>query len=258
MGVFLEPFSAECCCLCGSTENLTGEHKIKASALRAIFRNDRMVIGKIDGDNEMRPAQGPKSEAFHFSGRLCSTCNSTRTQAADKEFDRFHKEALKLLVGGDEPGRALDLDRYNVGSEPYLNIFRYFAKLMVCHIAESEGPRFSEIGNFAIGTTAFNPIKLYMDADPTYSDFRSLTGDHSYAAHGGLIVKFSKTSELPTGFHSTLTLGPLRYVFFVDFGPMIALDLKMFHQKFFEKCYAAFRKALEDPIPDRKLRKLGL
>jgi hypothetical protein len=258
MGVFFEPYSADRCCLCGSAEDLTGEHKVKASALRAIFGAEPMVIGHFDGESEPRSAQGPKSRAFHFSAQLCLTCNSARTQPADKEFDRFHKEALRLLLAGDEPRLALALDRYRVGSQPYLDVFRYLAKLLACHIAEFGGPRSIQIGDFATGKSDFNPIKLSVDADPTYRQYSALSGEPSYAAHGGLVIMFNKRTELPTVFHSTLTLGPLRYVFFVEFGVMVGLALKLFHREFFAKCHAAFRSALENPIPDHQRNQLGL
>jgi hypothetical protein len=258
MGIFFEPYSSECCCLCGSAESLTGEHKIKASALRAIFGADPMVIGHFDGESDARPAQGPKSRAFHFSAPVCGTCNSDRTQGPDKEFDRFHKDAFKLMVAGTAPVQALELDRYRFGLEPYLNVFRYLAKLMSCHIAESGGPRSIQISDFASGKSQHNPVKLYIDTDPTYQEYSSATGEHGYAAHGGLVVKFSKTTELPTGFHSTLTLGPLRYIFFVEFGTIIGLALKIFHPAFYAKCDAAFRVSLREPIPDHKLKQLGL
>jgi hypothetical protein len=231
---------------------------MKASALRTIFGAEPMVIGQFDGETAPRPAQGPKSRAFHFSAPVCSNCNSACTQGPDKEFDRFHTDALKLVVAGMEPAQALQLDRYRIGSETYLNVFRYLAKLMSCHIAGSGGPRSIQIADFATGKSQRNPIKLYMDADPTYQEYSSLTGEHGYAAHGGLVVKFSKTSHLPTGFHSTLTLGPLRYVFFVEFGATIGLTLKFFHPAFYAKCEAAFRAALEEPIPDHNLNQLGL
>ena len=258
MGILFEPYDADGCCLCGSRKNLTGEHKIKASALRAIFGNEPMVIGHFDGQSEPRSAQGPKSRAIHFSARLCAPCNSERTQAADKEFDRFHREASALLQAGKDPAEAFTLRRYRVGTEPYLNLFRYFAKLIACHLAESGGPRAIQICDFARGETTFNPVKLRMDADPTYRQFAELSGEHNFAAHGGLIVNFSRKSGLPTGFHTALTLGPLRYVFFVEFGLMVGLALKVFHSKFFNKCEAAFRAALHEPIPDHKLEQLGL
>lgn len=258
MGIFFEPFSSGRCCLCGSLENLTGEHKVKASALRAIFGSDTMAIGHFDGDSEPRTAQGPKSQEFHFAAPLCRECNSSRTQAADREFDRFHKEASKLLAAGHDPAQMFDLDRYKIGSNAYLNVFRYFAKLMCCHLAESGGPRSIQIGQFAIGETDVNPIKLHIDADPTYSDYAALSGEHQYAAHGGLVVTTDRKTELLDSFRTSLTLGPVRYIFFVEFGVAIALALKLFHKPFADKCEAAYRAALDAPIPPRLRRKLGV
>ncbi len=46
MGFFFEPYQTDCCCLCGSPESLTGEHKVKASALRKIFGRDGIDFGE--------------------------------------------------------------------------------------------------------------------------------------------------------------------------------------------------------------------
>ncbi|RWL79424.1 MAG: hypothetical protein EOR68_31755 [Mesorhizobium sp.] len=258
MGVFFEPYSPNCCCLCGSTNDLTGEHKIKASLLRKIFGRDSMVIGHFDGLSAPRLAQGPKSREFHFSTKLCGECNSDRTQPADHEFVRFHEGVQALHLAGDDPGNIFRLDRYRVGSKPYLDVFRYLAKLMACHIAESNGPRSLTIARFASGYSNFNPIKLFVDADPTYREFASLTGEHSFAAHGGLVVRTDAKTELPTGFHTSLTISQVRYIFWVEFSPLVGLALKMFHRDFFDKCQAAYRAALSNPIPEDQLRRLGL
>ena len=76
MGIWFEPFREQQCCLCGSTDRLTGEHKFKASALKALFKGSPMVVGQFDGTSTPRNAQGPKSEALHFAARLCANCNS--------------------------------------------------------------------------------------------------------------------------------------------------------------------------------------
>jgi hypothetical protein len=258
MGIFFEPFAADRCCLCGSREKLTGEHKIKASALRAIFGTEAMAIGHFDGESEPRSAQGPKSNKFHFEAPLCSACNSSRTQAADREFDRFHRAMSENLAAGHDPATVFDLERYAVESDSYLNVFRYFAKLLCCHLAESGGPRSIQIGQFAIGATRVNPIKLRIDADPTYHDFAALSGEHQFAAHGGLVVMANRQTELMDGFLTSLTLGPVRYVFWVEFGVAIALAIKLFHKPFADKCEAAYRDALINPISPEKRRKLGL
>ncbi|HHT7520271.1 TPA: hypothetical protein ACT1UU_003971, partial [Klebsiella oxytoca] len=84
MEIFFKSYQTEGCCLCGSSGSLTGEHKIKASALRKIFGSNAMVIGDFDDGGILRTAQGPKSKAFHFSARMCSLCNGSRTQPADQ------------------------------------------------------------------------------------------------------------------------------------------------------------------------------
>lgn len=258
MGIFFEAFSPARCCLCGSTENLTGEHKVKASELRSIFGRDPMVIGHFDGVNASRLAQGPKSREFHFAAKVCGECNSARTQPADNEFVRLHRSAMDILLAGGDPGEVFLLERYRINSQAYLNVFRYLAKLLICHVAESEGPRPLPVAAFASGNSDRNTIKLFMDSDPTYQEYAALTGEHNYASHGGLIVKTNEKNHLPSAFHTSLTLGALRYVFWVEFSPIVAIEMKFFHRKFFSRCRAAYEEALRNPMPEEKLKKLGL
>lgn len=203
-----------------------------------------MVIGHFDGINKPRNAQGPKSREFHFSAKLCRECNSVSTQPPDKEFVHFHQIASELHLEGRDPGGVFNLERYNADSEPYLNVFRYFAKLLACHIAESEGPRSLHIASFANRKSNFNPIKLFIDTDPFYHEYAALSGDRGFAAHGGLVVKANQKTKLPSGFQSSLSLGSIRYNFWVEFSPLVAVALKLFHREFFRKCEAAYQEAL--------------
>ncbi|WP_156428950.1 MULTISPECIES: hypothetical protein [Pseudomonas] len=258
MGVFFESYQAKMCCLCGSGESLTGEHKIKASALRKIFGNDRMVIGIFDGESIVRPAQGPKSEAFHFTARMCSTCNGARTQAADREFDRFHALVSERCLKGEDPSSVFDLPQYEIGSEAYLNVFRYFSKLLCCHVAESSGPRPLDVSRFAIGDVDRNVVCLSIDSDPTYLDFREVYGEHKYAAHGGLIVPLDSMTRRPTRFISSISLGAVRYRFWTKLLPISGEALRWFHRAFWDKCQAAYKDAVENPLSDEQKRRLGL
>lgn len=206
----------------------------------------------------MRTAQGPKSREFHFRAPLCMTCNSTRTQRADRAFDRFHEEVRNALTAGRDPATVFELELYAVGSPAYLDVFRYFAKLLCCHLAESQGPRSIQIGKFAIGESEINPILLDIDADPTYLDFAALAGDHQYAAHGGLVVTTDPASDLLNGFRTSLTLGAVRYCFWVKFGLAVALAIRLFHRPFADKCMAVYRAALAEPMSPELRRKLGV
>lgn len=258
MGIFFEPYQTDRCCLCGSPESLTGEHKVKASALRKIFGRESMVIGSFDGTSIPRSAQGPKSQAFHFSARICASCNSSSTQAPDHEFDRFHALVSDLVSQGKPPESVFNLPQYDLSSTQYLNVFRYFAKLLCCHVAESSGPRALAVSEFALGRACRNTVCLYIDADPTYEVFHERFGEHKFAAHGGLIVPVDSKTQLPTSFRSSLTLGAVRYIFWVRFGALAGLALQLFHRPFFEKCDAAYREALRNPLSDDERRRLGI
>ena len=256
MGIFFEPFSPDRCCLCGAPSPDSGEHKIKAAALRRIFGSDAMMIGTLESEKPLRLAQGPKSREFHFSAPLCGLCNNATTQPADKAFDRFSQTVARVQAAGADPASVFELEQYAVGSPEYLNVFRYFAKLLSCHLAESGGPRSLQITRFATSQNDDNKVRLHIDADPTYSDFAAELGVHQYAAHGGLVVTTNPETGLINSFRTSLTLGPVRYLFWVEFGATVALALRLFHKQFSDKCVAAYRAALQHPMNAHLRRKL--
>jgi hypothetical protein len=245
--------------LCGSPKDLTGEHKIKASALRAEFGADPMVIGRFgDPAGHLKLAQSVKSRAFHFTARICGPCNTARTQAADREFHHFHQVARVLIRQGINPKLAFNDKRYVVGSESYLNVFRYFAKLLCCHLAELGAPRPLHMSRFALGQTRINCVWLDVDEDWTFKQTLFEFGPHQYAAHGGLVVYGDKQTRFPKAFHSTLTIGPLRYIFFSRLNWFERLELRLSHRKFFNWCRAQVQKAMDQPLPAADLLRLGL
>jgi hypothetical protein len=244
VGIWFEPFREQQCCLCGSPHNLTGEHKFKASALRSLFKGSPMVVGQFAGSSIPRNAQGPRSQAFHFAARMCENCNSTTTQGPDREFDRFRKRMDAIDYDTADPSAVFDDDRYSGGSDAYLNVFRYFAKILSCHVAESGGPRPIEVTNFARGVSDRNVILLNIDFDPTYRAWSEISGDHGYAAHGGLKVPMDKDTRLPTGFQTSLSFGPVRYTFWAKFNRLIGSALMFAHGPFYDKCLAAYEEAL--------------
>lgn len=258
MGIAFAPFASDACCLCGATGDLTGEHKIKASALRSEFGKASMVIGRFDGaDMVSRPAQGVKSKALHFAAPVCGPCNSSRTQDADREFDRFHRAARDLLEQGVDPSLAFADPRYEVGSGPYLDVFRYFAKLLACHLAELRAPRPLHMTAFAIGAARQNCVWLAVNEDWTYQQLAASLGPHQYAAHGGLVVYGDKKSGDATAFHSTLTVGPLRYVFHSRLNWLQRWELRTFYPEFNDWCRAQVKVASENPMSDTERLSLG-
>lgn len=259
MGILFATNAPENCCLCGATEYLSGEHKIKASAIRAEFGADKMVIGRFGKSFEnVRSVQGPKSKHLHFDAKICRKCNSERTQAADREFDMFHTLARAKLEDGKDPISVFELDQYAEGSPAYQNVFRYFAKLLCCHIGSIQGPRPVRLARFALSELDANCIWLSIDRDVVHQEFSQAHGEHQYAGHGGLVVYGHKKTGSATGFHSTLTIGPVRYVYFMRFSWAEQLELCLLHPKFHEWLKTKTVESVEHPLSEEERRRLGL
>lgn len=257
-GICFESYRPDACCLCGALENLTGEHKIKASAIRAEFGAEQMLVGQFDDVKAHRKfAQGPKSKALQFTSYLCADCNGARTQAADREFDRLHSLTLKLIEVGEEPIKAFENPRYLRGSTSYLNLFRYFAKLLCCHISDVGAPRPIHMSRFAVGEVHTNCVWLRVDKDWTYQRSSQVIGPHSYAAHGGLSVYLNKKTGFPTGFHSAISVGPVRYVFYSRLTWLQRQAIRIFYRQFCKWCIERAESDTEPMSLERKMR-LGL
>jgi len=209
--------------------------------IRSVFSGEPMMIGTFDGVARPRLAQSSKSKALHFRSRICEKCNSTRSQPADLEFARFDEIARRRLAGGLNPSGAFNEPQYLEGGGPYLDVFRYLAKVLACQIADVDGPRVCALTDFAIGRTDANPVRLEMSEDPAYRQWFEGSGDPEFAGHGGLGVGFSRSTGLAESLFSTLTHGPLRYSFSIGFGPPIAYVLRLLHPRFYERCANAFR-----------------
>lgn len=259
MGVFLEPNRPSTCCLCGSREDLTGEHKIKASALRDEFGTNALAIGSHGADmGRLRFAQGARSKALHFKARLCAKCNNERTQAADREFDRFHSRVKAHFEAGRDPSEAFDEEEYRMDGEPYLNVFRYFAKLLCCHVAEVGGPRRVHVARFALGEVSQNCVWLQIKNDWQHRQLTAEFGPIDYAAHGGLVVYGDRSDGSPNAFHSTLTVGPIQYVFHSRLTWFEKLELKLLHPEFHSWCVERAGATSSEPMSEIDLRRLGL
>lgn len=243
------------CCLCGSSSALTGEHKIKASALRAEFGRNSLVIGRR-GEG-YRTAQSAGSRELHFKAPLCADCNSTRTQPADLAFDNFGGVALAIARGGDDPAKAFQDGKFVEGGELRLDLFRYFAKLLCCHLAELGAPHQIPISQFAIGDTDENCITLAVDLDAVYANDQVDYPGLPYAAHGGLVVLADKDSLTPTGFYSTLSIGPVRFRYWARFTDEGQMQLEIEDPDFVKWCRDRIRSQQDDPSMQEDIRDLG-
>lgn len=243
MGLYTELFNSQQCCLCDSTSDLTGEHKFKASQLKAIFGKESMtMVSDLNGATRKRHAQGPKSSVFHFKSLLCKNCNNSASQKGDNAFDRVHAFILNQLYGNN-----IDIfSEANIRAllDVHPDVFRYFAKLLCCYIGDSEGPRFKDLCDFAIGKSDLNIVHVNIDLDPTYPMVVEIAATEQYVAHGGLLVLCDRTTGALTEFWNSLTLGPIRYQFGIHMFGQIDAELRQEHFPFWKRCRDAYEGAL--------------
>ena len=204
--------------------------------LRDQFQRDQMLIGPSDGQTtKMRIAQGVGSDRLKFSSVLCAECNGTKTQPADLEFDIFLERVRQTE---NDVCRTLAEQRYAVGSKPYLNVFRYFAKQLCCHLSDAGAPVFLRLSRFAIGATNNNCVCLRSVPDDQFRDLQS-QGITKYAAQGGLAIACDNHHGAPTRVVSSLSTGPIRFEFFFALSIAEQFEIHLSHRDFIEKCHTA-------------------
>ena len=137
------------CWICGANAD-TGEHRVKASDLRAIFRsvsqNRPLFLHTEQKRNQL--VKGIKAGILKSRARLCATCNNQRTQPHDRAWERlscYLRSRGRPLRVGDR----IHLHKVFPGSvrKSMLSVHLYFVKRLGCEIAEHNVP--INLGSFS-------------------------------------------------------------------------------------------------------------
>jgi hypothetical protein len=151
------------------------------------------------------------------------------------------------------------MPRYSVGTSEYLSVFRFFAKHLCCQIAQKPGaPIPVPIAEFAIGRNNANHVLLNIRPSFEFEERRKIVGDElqGLLSHGGLIVHCDPKARKITGFQSSLTAGPIQYVYWLKLGWIGKIFLR---RAFPEYSQWAIARALSDPLNDEYERqRLGI
>lgn len=237
METLFRSFNPSRCCLCNSKAELTGEHKIKAAALKNEFGNQKLQL--LRSDNSLKQGlfvQSTKSKHLKFKKSICRKCNSSCTQAADIEFDRFRGLVEESLNKEDDLNAVFKQKRYVENREAYLNVLRYFAKLLCCQAAAAQAPISKRVSRFAISISDDNPILVSIERDWEYQQISHALGSCQYASHGGFLVFGDPTSKALHRLHSSLTIGPIQYAYWMHLEPKEETELKCLHPRFYSQC----------------------
>lgn len=130
------------CWICGN-DATTGEHKTKASDLRAEFPDvtQKKPIFLHTGQEKNQKIGSVKSDKLKFNARICAECNNVRTA----NYDRAWESLSKFLREKDPPinnGDLICLDKVFSDSvaRSMLDVHLFFVKLFGCIIIDNGLP----------------------------------------------------------------------------------------------------------------------
>jgi len=130
------------CWICGN-EATTGEHKTKASDLRALYGSvsQKKPLFLHTDQRRNQKVGSIKSNKFKFDALICSHCNNARTAPHDKawgQLSKFLREKRPAIKKGD----AISLHKIFPGavSKSMLYVHLFFVKLFGCAIVEHGVP----------------------------------------------------------------------------------------------------------------------
>jgi len=172
--------------------------------------------------------QSTKSIYFKYDkARLCEKCNTATTQDADIEFSLFHGQAQAHALSLSDPSQVFDLPYYKEGTERYLDIFRYFAKILSCELANKGIPVPLTVSEFAISNTNNNSIWLRVSPDETYKLYSENKSNPQWAYRGDLLRRVGKSNLRDVGYDGYITIGAVRYEYSVNLNWLEKLALRL-------------------------------
>lgn len=145
------------CWLCGSTVELTGEHKIKRKDI-AREQKDYPLRWRSEGQPD-KFIQGPNSNLLKFPQSLCKNCNSSRSQSIDRSYDCFRDELSERKLND---GELLTLDERSAS----LGTLRYFGKHLGCQVQYNRFPLPHRLSRFVIGASNKSCVSVTVGTAP--------------------------------------------------------------------------------------------
>lgn len=130
------------CWICGAPAS-TGEHRVKASDLRAYFghvKQQKPIYTHTDVNKNI-PIGSIKASRLKSKGLICNNCNSSLTQPHDKAWGKL-SQYLQQNWHQLQKVQQIDLSKVFPGStrKSLLNVHLFFIKIFGCAIAEYNIP----------------------------------------------------------------------------------------------------------------------
>lgn len=230
------------CWICRQRGPLTGEHKMKASDLKASFGNEKMAKFVWGDDSGRRPTHlnSPNSKNAKFKKSICNSCNSSLTKPYDEAYSTFSDDLRDLISQSREPNVVCDMWPWNDGTaSENVDCRKYFEKLIGCHAAEVDAPIPLYLSK-SVYERNFSPcasVTVFCNADLMNALIKARSKGEAlpHIAHHGLSVMFDRQSGLPRAYRSGLRIDWAEVQFEYEFDSDEVECLTTLHAVFLDR-----------------------
>lgn len=130
------------CWICNADAN-SGEHIVKASDLRSVFGlvNQQKPLYFHTEERRNTLVKGVKTNILKSGAKICTQCNTSRTQPYDRAWEKFSKY-LRSRPMPVRAGQRIRLQKVLPGAvkRSMLAVHLYFVKALGCQIAKHDVP----------------------------------------------------------------------------------------------------------------------
>lgn len=149
------------CWICPADEKATGDHKIKASDLKALFRKPsqkKPLFLSTDLRRNIKIGSIKRSPHLKSKAPMCAYCNNTRTAPHDETWRKLSKylREKRPIIKSNETIKLSKIFRGSV-KRSMLDVHLFFVKVFGCAISEN---------NISIDISGFSDAIMHQKAHP--------------------------------------------------------------------------------------------
>lgn len=181
------------CWICSVNDADSGEHIIKKSDGKIIFREQLPIHHEINGVRK-EPISDLNDGRFKYHKSICTICNNERTQKSDKAWEQLSRylhnnwESIKL-------NKSINLSKLftnNVDTKMIL-VQLYFVKIFGCSIKESQSPINLDSFSDAILKQKEHPLIYisFRDSEDCRSDSYSASSDIEVFKNSSGVIEYA-------------------------------------------------------------------
>ena len=210
------------CWICYSTENLSGEHKLKKTDLN---RNPVMYPNFIRLSTGVEKiVQGPNSKLLKFQNAICGKCNNQITQNADKNYDAFMGE-----LANENESSPLSDQETNISLQHRTELARYFAKHLGCALDYQNFPIPRRLSRFVANKTSLACITLSTRTAPFC--VQDETGETSplNSLGGAILMLHNGAAKVPNAYHTAYSTDGIQFIVRMPLSFVEALEIRLLY-----------------------------